>query len=196
MEAGRLPPARRSSRKERGDLETAELKLDAALDAVSRKRIPDDERARYADWIDALLQPVRSELLQGIGSASNPFCATASFPESVPTRSNAGRHHRSEVRRGNLDAGLHFGAASSAGNLQFRLCGARLSASRPPSADGSPGGAVGRDPVRRASRAEDDVRKLARYLVLRPDQLPPRPRHGCLRTFRCRGGFEPSVDAG
>jgi hypothetical protein len=50
--------------KERGDLETAESKLDAALDAVSRMSIPDDERARYADWIEAVLQPVRSELLQ------------------------------------------------------------------------------------------------------------------------------------
>ena len=48
----------------RGDLSAAETALDAGLDAVPRLNFSDEEKARYTDWIELVLQPVRGRLLE------------------------------------------------------------------------------------------------------------------------------------
>ena len=48
----------------RGDLSAAETALDAGLDAMPRLNFSDEEKARYTDWIELVLQPVRGRLLE------------------------------------------------------------------------------------------------------------------------------------
>ena len=48
----------------RGDLNAAETALDAGLDAVPPLNCSDEEKARYIDWIELVLQPIRGRLLE------------------------------------------------------------------------------------------------------------------------------------
>ena len=48
----------------RGDPNAAETALDAGLDAVPRLNCSDEEKARYIDWIELVLQPIRGRLVE------------------------------------------------------------------------------------------------------------------------------------